>query len=329
MAQLEIKLAASSEARHILRRTLHADSQTPAQLEAQVSAFMLYARRMRLPLDRQWWLLADGVPLSACNCVESPGRSAVLFLPPGGSISVRTEELAVWLRAIVREQRGRDLRLLQCLLAPGDEKNAAALSMAGFRHLAELCYLERGPLIADLPAPPTAGQRSSHDWIHYDNCNHADFARLIQSTYQGSLDCPGLAGLRDIEDVIAGHKAAGRFDPRRWLLLRVGRISAGCILLSENPLRTSMEIVYLGVRPEMRKRGVGALLLHRGLQLAYADGLAKVTVAVDSANEPALRLYGSAGFVPNAWRRVMILPLEPRSDGHGGCEQSGGLSTCF
>ena len=44
-------------------------------------------------------------------------------------------------------------------------------------------------------------------------------AALIEATYRDSLDCPALAGLRHIEDVMAGHKAAGLFSPHRWLLL--------------------------------------------------------------------------------------------------------------
>src|SRR3712207_8951894 len=37
--------------------------------------------------------------------------------------------------------------------------------------------------------------------------------------FRSSLDCPALNGVRDMEDVLAGHKASGEFDPALWFLL--------------------------------------------------------------------------------------------------------------
>ena len=47
----------------------------------------------------------------------------------------------------------------------------------------------------------------------YQPENHALFAAAIQESYRDTLDCPALSGLRDIEDVIAGHQSVGTFDP--------------------------------------------------------------------------------------------------------------------
>ena len=68
----------------------------------------------------------------------------------------------------------------------------------------------------DRPAGPAAGFRLARITRR---AVHALFAETILQTYRDSLDCPGLNGVRQIEDIIAGHKASGEFDPALWFLL--------------------------------------------------------------------------------------------------------------
>jgi len=56
------------------------------------------------------------------------------------------------------------------------------------------------------------------------------------------------------------------------------------------------EVYNLAVHPEHGGRGVGALLLHAGLQHLRALGLTRVVLWVDMVNTPALALYRQAGF---------------------------------
>jgi ribosomal protein S18 acetylase RimI-like enzyme len=147
------------------------------------------------------------------------------------------------------------------------------------------------------------------EWITYDSRHHQAYADLIAATYEDSLDCRGLAGLRRIEDIILGHKSAGRFDPHRWLLLRCDGDAAGCILLGENPLRPALELVYMGVHPHFRRMNVGRYLLQHGLCLACSEDFTAVTLAVDQENIPALTLYRGVGFVETHCRLALIRPL--------------------
>ena len=73
----------------------------------------------------------------------------------------------------------------------------------------------------DLPAPrhrPADGPgprpgRPAFDWRPFGPETEAEFRAVLQETYAGSLDMPELEGIRSLDDVMASHRAAGRFDP--------------------------------------------------------------------------------------------------------------------
>jgi [ribosomal protein S18]-alanine N-acetyltransferase len=57
-----------------------------------------------------------------------------------------------------------------------------------------------------------------------------------------------------------------------------------------------IHINNLAVRPEMRSRGVGRILLRRALEEAERLGAVHATLEVRRSNEAARRLYEAAGF---------------------------------
>ena len=108
---------------------------------------------------------------------------------------------------------------------------------------------------------------------------------------------PELEGVRSLDDVIAGHRAAGRFEPSRWL---VGRLpgepeAAAVVLLSEIPDRDAWEVAYLGLTPAARGRGLGRYALEHARRMA-APHAHRLELAVDRRNAPAVRLYRTSGF---------------------------------
>jgi GNAT superfamily N-acetyltransferase len=162
-------------------------------------------------------------------------------------------------------------------------------------------------VVEGLAGEPEGQIRSQgFSWEDYKSSRDQDFAELIQRTYVESLDCPALSGVRDIKDIMAGHKATGLFQPHRWRLVRVDGRPAGCILLAENPLRRVLEVAYMGICPEHRRQGIGRALINSALGLAYHERFEKVTLAVDSRNEPAMRLYLGFGFMETTRRRALI-----------------------
>ena len=311
MTPIAINPAQPDELRQVLRISLSGRNQSAADLERHVTSFLEFARAMSIDLGLQWLCRRDGQTVSACTCVEYPGRTAILMLPSGGAAAEDVGAQRRLIEHVVAHESKRDIRLLQSLIDVDDELNRRALEDAGFHEIATLRYLElklTNDLIKRRPEPPQAFRQTAMEWVEYGPESHRDLARLIEATNEGGLDCPGLSNLRDIEDVIEGHKAAGQFDPCRWLLLRCAGDSLGCILFAENPLRPASELVYMGVHPRARSRSLGRHILDYGLYMAYRERFQTVTLAVDSRNHPARRLYERAGFRLLYNRRAMIRP---------------------
>jgi ribosomal protein S18 acetylase RimI-like enzyme len=157
-------------------------------------------------------------------------------------------------------------------------------------------------------------------WLPYSARAHEQFVSAIAETYRHSLDCPALNGLRDMNDVLAGHKASGEFDPALWVLLcehvpgaaHVGstHVAHGVLLLSKMPPGDSLELVYLGLTPAARGRGLGDLLVKEALAAVAAQGASRLSLAVDSGNAPALKLYYRHGLHRIASKLALMRVLE-------------------
>jgi len=242
--------------------------------------------------------------IGACRMAPAAGRCAAVLAP---RLLLWDDRLAArLLRAAAALAYTRDAaRLIQVLTDPaGGDPLASALAEVGFARLAVLAYLRRDvrPLENKTPMP------SGIEWIAYGLLRHRLFAETIARTYEGSLDCPGLAGLRTMDETLATHKRTGVFSPRWWhVALREGR-PVGVVLL--NNLEGRGEIAYLGVVPEARGRGIGRALVERAIQDAAEMGLPLMGLAVDTSNAPAVRLYAAAGFREIRRRLAWFIPKE-------------------
>jgi GNAT superfamily N-acetyltransferase len=161
------------------------------------------------------------------------------------------------------------------------------------------CMKARGTL---RPYPPEL------TWRAFDPSREAEFRALLQATYASSLDMPELEGVRSLDDIIEGHRAAGRFIPGRWQL---GQIPghpeiAVVLLLSDVSDRDAWEVVYLGLTPAARGRGLGRAAIAHALELARCH-VSRLELAVDVRNLPATRLYETTGFVPFDRRSVHLV----------------------
>jgi mycothiol synthase len=307
--------AGPQDLRKMLRLALAGQGQAAAEVEDLVSGFIEYARIMRFDLTRHWWCRRGEQIVGACMCIESPGRTAMLLLPCTEVLGSDREIMAVLLDRVLGEARDRGTRLVQCLVLPGDERLAAQLESLAFTFVAELIYLERDIEGSGPPAGRESTPGEAMEWRTYDPQNHELFAETILLTYEGSLDCRNISGLRDIEDIIAGHKGAGIFDPRHWRILLINGVAAGCILLAESPLQPHLEVAYMGVCPGFRGRGLGHLLVSEALRHAYRERCQKVTLAVDASNGPALDIYKRLYFMETARRTAWVHRIAPTPSG--------------
>lgn len=233
-----------------------------------------------------------------------PGRTAMILRPANSrSESDLAERL---LRFGLDELGKRKLHYAQVLVEPDTAHERQLLESIGFRPLARLLYMER-QIVG--PAPPHVPQLG--EWLVFNEEVRAEFERLLQATDEESLDCPALTGIRPPGDVLRSHQAAGEFDPRYWQILRIGGVSAGCILVSRMPWAATMEIVYVGVAREFRRRGVGSALLQRALDHGRTARVERMMVVVDEQNTPARRLYQRFGFVGVAQRDALLFRWPP------------------
>jgi mycothiol synthase len=245
---------------------------------------------------------SDGEIVGSGLYYAGEGRCAVI--PPPRMFEWDAEVAARLCRAAAGlAVAGHGARLVQSLLEPEAAAQVASVFVrAGFELLAVLSYMRRpaAPGDAAIELPPGL------EWLHYSLLRHGRFARTIEATYQDSLDCPRLAGLRPVDDTITTHKRTGTFTPQRWrLALERGQL-AGVGLVNE--IQGRGELVYLGVVPAARGHGIGRALLGRAIRDSAEMGLAQMGLAVDIANTPAVRLYESAGFHEIRRRMAYFVP---------------------
>jgi ribosomal protein S18 acetylase RimI-like enzyme len=259
--------------------------------EAQLREF---TRLAKTPGDNLGglWVAAQGDHLiTALLPVVSPGRTLLLFLPGHLFSEYQATVTRQLIQTICRRASEADLHLAQCLLDVHDTVVTPLLRTCSFERLAELLYLQatigRGIQEAPLPA--------SYRWETYSPRTHELFATTILSTYQHSLDCPRLNGLRSIDDILAGHRATGHFDPAIWFVLLDHHTPLGALLLTHLSGADLIELVYLGLAPGSRGRGIGDILMRRAAAAVAARKGGRLSLAVDAGNLPALKLYWRHG----------------------------------
>jgi ribosomal protein S18 acetylase RimI-like enzyme len=275
---------------------------------AHARRFVEYATRQQIDIRRLWTELdRDGRPIRSVLIVPNPGRTAVLFAGPAGAPSAAAD-LGRLIDHACRHEDAARIHLAQALVEPEDATLGAAFLAGGFGRLAELAYLERPVPPRPLPPPDWPGDVRVVPWT---DDRREDVVRVLVSSYEDTLDCPGLRGLRDPDDILEGHVRAGVFEPGLWRILEIDGVAAGVAMLNASPGSASIELVYLGLAAAARGRGLGRRLLVEALNGIAGRPEHTVTLAVDLRNEPALGLYRSLGFHQRMRRIAYVRSLRP------------------
>ncbi len=247
------------------------------------------------------WIGCRGQSVVAAMLAETqPGRTAVVGCPRVADGETAETALAV-LTHVSEELRKSGVQLAQSLPLthlPGD---VAVLLAAGFEAACDLLYL-----VSLSGAFPSAPPDDDLEWIPNEAAGHDCLCRVIAQSYAGSLDCPKIQQQRSLDDVLTGYRGVGAFDPARWLIVRQRGADIGCLLLADHPDNNAWELVYMGLVPSARGRGLGVSLVRRAQWLAAQAGRQRLTTAVDADNGPAISAYAAAGFT--GWdRRTVFL----------------------
>ena len=211
--------------------------------------------------------------------------------------------------ALLREAvRGLDTTqawIGQSLLEPDQTREHAALQRNGFTRLTELRFFER--LLSDTS---DWRQRETTMLLNYEpyrrSRNRLAFVTVLEATYRGTLDCPEFNGVRDGQQSLKNHEAAGSFTSDMWRLYFRDEIAVGVLLLVERPDQQAWEVLYVGVVESARRSGIGRAMLLDAIDAARDANAERLLIVADARNLPAVGLYESLGFQPIATRVAFV-----------------------
>jgi ribosomal-protein-alanine N-acetyltransferase len=84
------------------------------------------------------------------------------------------------------------------------------------------------------------------------------------------------------------------------------------LLLARTAAHGTAELVYLGLVPAARGRGLGDIVMRQALHIVGASGVANtLALAVDAGNAPALRLYHRHGMRRIGTKVALMRELHP------------------
>jgi ribosomal protein S18 acetylase RimI-like enzyme len=229
---------------------------------------------------------------------RQPGNIAV-FWPAWLASGERIETALLLAEHVVQTLDETSIEMTQVLVSPGDADVTCVLEHVEFRHLADLLYLSCEAAKFPQTRPPL-----ELDFITYDGAQRARLNALIERTYDGTLDCTALNGVREVENVVTGYQATGLFRPENWMIARAAGVDVGILLLADHPKAHHFELMYMGLVPEARGRNWGRQIVQHAQWLARRAEVERIVLAVDSVNAPALRMYRSTGF--EMWDRRAV-----------------------
>jgi ribosomal protein S18 acetylase RimI-like enzyme len=234
-----------------------------------------------------------------------PGRSAVLWGPPRDDAA--QESLLLAAAAYLDAQQ---ISIGQQVVGESDGYSAPLLARCGFPKFAELSYLFAGATgrgattAARQPEVFTLPSGGRLEFVPGAGDEPQRLGAVLNRTYIDSQDCPALEGVRSMEHVLEGYRSQGAYSPQNWYFVQLNGVDVGALLLAEHATVKNCEVVYMGVAPEVRRRGLGATIMRFALGAAAQMGAERLVLAVDAQNEPAMATYRNAGFIE--WDRRIV-----------------------
>ena len=281
---------------------------------AQIDRFLQYTEHRGIDLDTMWARLNDDETVAGTVLiVPNPGRTAMVFASAPAHRQ-DAEPLGELIAHAAKNLGDLEVDLAQALLDPAEQIARAAFRAGGFHDLAHLSYLERSLPRRSAAKPPVLPPGITLR-AYAPELDEEILSHILDASYEETLDCPGLRGLRRTTDVIAGHQEVGQFDPGLWTLLFDDAHPVGALLLNIAPDERTAELVYVGLAPEARGRGFGTMLLEHGLHQLASSSASMITLAVDEANTPAVALYERFGFRRAARRMALICSVNNIAQG--------------
>lgn len=265
---------------------------SPESLPARLRAARKMLADRELDPDGLLVLRQDATIVAAAAATVLPGRSGIVW--PAQALDGPQQQS--WEDELTQAQlqwlAASGACLAQALLHPDEAYLGAPLLRNGFRHVTALWYLRHDrEFRVQLLKPPERLRFTT-----YEDSDPALFHATLERTFEQSLDCPEVTGLRSTEDVVAGFRGQGAFHPGGWQLAFRRGEPIGVLLLNGAASSETWEICYIGVVPEARRHGYGREIVLQALLEARAANVGEIFLTVDDRNQPARQLYRSLGF---------------------------------
>jgi mycothiol synthase len=261
-----------------------------------------------------------GRRLVAAMWAQSRAGYVASLWPPGLAAGEPAETAAAIIDLATDKAAAAGTRVVQTLLETDAGPEAKWMRRCGFQHVADLLYLvslrEDFPIMrpeSELVFEPLgkAGE------LGISEIQNKRLSEIIRRTYIDTQDCPTVHEMRAMDDVLATYRAVGRFNPARWFFVRQKTADIGCLIMASHRQEQNCELVYMGIAPESRGNGLGLEIVRYAQWLAgKSEGneknreemieptetaAARMILAVDAANSPAIATYAAAGF--QTWDR--------------------------
>jgi GNAT superfamily N-acetyltransferase len=212
---------------------------------------------------------------------------------------IRATELSELLGAATNYLDQRQLLLTTVLATEIRPQQRSALEAAGFAFAGKvasyLCHPHRFP--ATVRSPLKLSSMGNH---------HAKLADVMGRTCKGTLDVPALLACWSPQQMLSHLTSLSGYRPDLWFVASFEGHDVGALLLESD--EHECRLLYLGLIPEYRGRGWGHILLAQAMQLAARQRVGRMVLSVDCNNEPAIRVYEKAGFLPYVRQRLFFRP---------------------
>ncbi len=238
----------------------------------------------------------------AALLTRTAGRTAMLYATSPRTALDGTCGSALIQRAIAAASR-LDARIVQSLVEPEHNQALSMFLRGGMRAIGTLSYLERPSTTVGEGLVKVPHGVAIRPWMRQER---ALLEQLLDETYIDSLDCPGLATMRPTAEILDGHLHTGIMHPDLWCILEVDGKPCGVSLASEIPSANCIELVYFGLAPRARGRGLAGVLLDSACASPRLHGNLSLALACDERNHPAMRLYESRGFSMRVRRTALV-----------------------
>ncbi len=306
--KIEYKLLTGTDAINIAKRIIIQETNS-SNTQSAVNIFFEFANRYKINLSYQPVAIHNKQPIAYALLLINPGATANIILPTKFPEQAQPfyDKIATNLLMLLKKHISNlNLAFIQAQLDLPTTSEHIYLN-AGFSNLCTLSIM-KAPVTTSKTLKTIAPPKANISWLDYSTHTESYFIDTILQTYVNTLDCPEVTDLRSGKDIITSHKYSGKFSPSTWKILQIDGKNAGITLINESEEDPSMcELIYMGIIPQARGKGLGKILLRKSFELAESIDKKSIRLAVDTRNIPAINLYQNFDFKEIKRQKVLIL----------------------